>query len=654
MDIITTGSQQQSYLPFRGVENDNSLYLPLDPTSQELRYLRLHPGEAGDPISCSLDHTTLEKQSFSRACYEALSYCWGDITDTIEIDMWFPKVNSGSYDVHRFYITRNLHDALHALRFTGRDRNVWIDAICISQNDPKEKTHQVGLLSSIFSSALGVIVWLGTEDASSRIVMRCSVHLHIFLAEQHIATLPDRIECMVPSDLAQLWGAFVLRLSEDCDLRADMGYPRSKKLMNASICIMLYNSIDQLLARPWFRRIWVFQEVLLSPRNFSKELSITILVGSSTMSWRTWADLTRLCFKSPCVLKYQRGSLTWFNDAWFKSTMMRGFANYAYYFDSTRNFLSSDPRDRLFALLHIAADTRDLVKSNPKLQPNYEKSLDTILLDFAECGIVAPLILKTSATVNATHEHSPTNLRNGISFSFELLYPADPYLESEQYDKCPSPLVHGQIFLYGGSMITSIAQKLDIRLGRSWCRNNKLPALNPNCRIERVIREIIRVLESRVPESTGFAFFRDVLLMIGVPLKYVTSSCWLTLGIIFFSDIVCEWPKRPVLESPGMELDEFERSPFWSLAYTGSWSPHNGYGAPQLFVTADNRLVLGSNEVQIGDFVVQMSGSTTPFMMAADQRQQNPRVGDYRFEGVCSFYPGKLLPLAHSRTPLGN
>src|SRR5436190_15840060 len=99
-------------------------YATLDQTKREIRVLLIQPGNWDDPINCSLETVSL-------ACnphYEALSYVWGDphVTESIRMD--------GA----EVQITINLNDALRRLRTTHRTRTVWVDALCINQQDDQE------------------------------------------------------------------------------------------------------------------------------------------------------------------------------------------------------------------------------------------------------------------------------------------------------------------------------------------------------------------------------------------------------------------------------------------------------------------------------------------------------------------------------------
>jgi hypothetical protein len=87
--------------------------------------------------------------------YEALSYVWGE-----------PLFSRKLYTPSGFIpITSSLADALHHLRHPQMKRNLWIDAICINQDDVHERGHQVSGMARVYASAEGVLVWLG-PDAS--------------------------------------------------------------------------------------------------------------------------------------------------------------------------------------------------------------------------------------------------------------------------------------------------------------------------------------------------------------------------------------------------------------------------------------------------------------------------------------------------------
>ena len=104
-----------------------SIYEPI-PEGEYIRLLKLRPGRDGDDIDCSLSIVDIES---AKATYEAISYVWGDATNTVII------LCNGL----RVPITVSLADALRNFRHTSKPRVLWADALCINQKDDQEKGH---------------------------------------------------------------------------------------------------------------------------------------------------------------------------------------------------------------------------------------------------------------------------------------------------------------------------------------------------------------------------------------------------------------------------------------------------------------------------------------------------------------------------------
>ena len=76
---------------------------------------------------------------------------------------WGDASNLKSIRLHGFpfEIRENLYRALSHLRSKTEKRLIWADAICIDQTNVEERSNQVRLMSFIYSRAQGVLVWLG-------------------------------------------------------------------------------------------------------------------------------------------------------------------------------------------------------------------------------------------------------------------------------------------------------------------------------------------------------------------------------------------------------------------------------------------------------------------------------------------------------------
>src|SRR6266536_1978904 len=105
-------------------------YIPLDPSSSEIRMLAILPSlHRSWKIRCKLYTVSLESLDEAPfAFYEALSYTWGDTSDSVLIAL----------NGNEFHVTRNLAAALVHLRARRRPRYLWVDAICINQDDIPE------------------------------------------------------------------------------------------------------------------------------------------------------------------------------------------------------------------------------------------------------------------------------------------------------------------------------------------------------------------------------------------------------------------------------------------------------------------------------------------------------------------------------------
>lgn len=116
-----------------------------------IRLVELEPDRLG---SSTLQIKLLDTRLDAPVRYEALSYVWGQPARSRTV---ICEGNSIS-------VTDNLFDALQALRLHNKPRRLWIDAICIDQQDNKERQTQVQYMPHIFRQASQAIFWIGTEN----------------------------------------------------------------------------------------------------------------------------------------------------------------------------------------------------------------------------------------------------------------------------------------------------------------------------------------------------------------------------------------------------------------------------------------------------------------------------------------------------------
>ena len=157
-----------------------------------------------------------------------------------------------------FHTLATTVEALRAFRLTWKTRTLWIDAVCINQEDFDERAQQVAMMGLISENSFQTLVWLGLSEDDER---------------------TDRAFDLCRNVAPQLPG-----------VRKLFQFPHWKQMDAAceSIPCPGSDSIDLLnlvFDRPWFSRLWVWQEVGLSPRsschigNFSIPFETLVLVG---------------------------------------------------------------------------------------------------------------------------------------------------------------------------------------------------------------------------------------------------------------------------------------------------------------------------------------------------------------------------------------
>jgi hypothetical protein len=146
-------------------------------------------------------------------------------------------------------MTNNLLVALNELsqprwNVTGSASWFRIDALCINQRNNEEKSRQVKIIGQIFSNANRVLVWLGDAENNSDLAMECLPSV--------VASMP------ATAAIPDLFGETANRLPVEDD--------------------PVWQALYALFNRPYFRRGWVIQEIVLA-----KE--IDVLCGNKVISW---------------------------------------------------------------------------------------------------------------------------------------------------------------------------------------------------------------------------------------------------------------------------------------------------------------------------------------------------------------------------------
>lgn len=244
--------------------------------------------------------------------YTAISYAWGSPRTQRSIIL----------DGRQHLVTESLWRFLKHAEGLGKHSPgsgwLWIDALSIDQRSPLERTYQVGIMANIFWEAERVLVWLGPAYGNS-------------------------IEAM------QAMSASVMQLQRV----PAFSLPWTKLAETAFV---------GLCERPYWRRLWVFQE-LRAGREIHLMCGSNIVPCGTAHSdlWRFFSNFVSDDSSGErCPRRGRAAEAVRYSPAWdmirhvFQSNIDRVQTTLWTLLTSTRNLHCADGRDRVYALLSIS------------------------------------------------------------------------------------------------------------------------------------------------------------------------------------------------------------------------------------------------------------------------------------------------------------
>ncbi|KAK5660580.1 hypothetical protein OQA88_13138 [Cercophora sp. LCS_1] len=226
--------------------------LSLRKEAHEIRLLRIQD-DASQRISCSLERVSLD----DAPRYIALSYTWGKAKSQTPI-----LVEGEPFQPHY-----NLYMALAGLRHITRDpdwaqekiERIWIDAICINQDDETEKSWQLAQMRDVYVGAETVLIWLGTPDKESDSAMdmllragRAGLSFDIEdVVDRNHEQAVSRVAEFITSDRGREPGGELEEIVSRLYYRRDAVEAGQDG----------YTTLTRFLNREWWSRVWVVQEL---------------------------------------------------------------------------------------------------------------------------------------------------------------------------------------------------------------------------------------------------------------------------------------------------------------------------------------------------------------------------------------------------------
>jgi hypothetical protein len=295
---------------------------PLSNKPGSIRLLEVLPGVETDPLQCR----AIEGQ-WSTSQYEALSYTWG-----CEFGWGRPCF----IDNRVMAVSPTLSRALRSLRDERCVRTLWIDAICINQEDIPEKNSQVQQMQEIYQHAQKVVVWLDVDSWAKPALG--SIQVAFDMVEQSL----DGSE----TDENNVWNSHGPWIE----------------------------TLNMIFRLPYWDRMWIIQEVA-SNRN------VVVQCRRCTLPWHSVCRLVTLAPTSP-YLSLPDGLQEFIQRVEnirdiSSADPKHGLLTFTHDF---RYSIASEPKDRLYALRGLIKSPQNL----PNIDVDYAKSSTVLWREFAK------------------------------------------------------------------------------------------------------------------------------------------------------------------------------------------------------------------------------------------------------------------------------
>ena len=314
---------------------------PLTDSKTQIRLLEMLPGDNEECLRFSISTHSLYDVGIK---FNAITYTWGKKRKT-------PRI---LIDDKVYFVGRNCYKALESIHWPwiqGRLRGnlVWVDSVCINQDDVAEKSSQVSVMGEVYARAAEVFACVGPHADDSEFLVDMTRKFAALLEDVDLYDYPDGFHC--PTEY-ETWALSI-------------GFETLSRLRKACY---------EFGQRDYWKRVWIVQEI-------AKAKYLSILCGTDNLYEKTLNKLDDFLFCNLCLVpsikaKYEKLQ-TYERSAMCVVFLARNTKlECGLIFMLFKQYLCCDPRDRLYGLLSLIVWPGD----KDPIIPDYQISMTDLTI----------------------------------------------------------------------------------------------------------------------------------------------------------------------------------------------------------------------------------------------------------------------------------
>ena len=507
--------------------------------------------------------------------YETTSYVWGTPRRDHAIEL---------EDGALIAATTSVLEALPILAANCLTGYLWIDQICINQDDINERNMQVRIMGDIYKRCERVIIWLGVEDADPRLA-------------KLISDVCLEARGLVPAD------------SNGSKLTFKNAVAGLLSTSFRQEFIACAEAAADLYRRIWFKRAWVVQEAVLPNDS-------VVLAGSTKLDFDHIAEYASALVVMTSHIHRPDSGLTNLSNMNSARQEYRGWDRLAFHevLSIRSSFVdATDNRDLVYAFLGFLDD------DNVNITVDYNLSIEQVFTETAKAIIHARDDLDLFGCLRLTHtEGSLGTLASWVPDwtkkfeSFPLSFGG--HFSAARRHKC-EPVFHDtcDYLELRGRIIDQVRYKAIPKITSSSAsrRANIQVQLPFSAIIDSIGKSSISINKPVTRERLLKVFFAD-----GIS-KVELDSHPLNPDKIDF--LLTRYDAVAAADDDSKVL--------WDLFALEEYS--GPLRTRRLFCTASGKLGLGSSATELGDQIAIIHGSKTPLILRSREG------GKFRLVGQC-------------------